>query len=502
METLSEREQEFRRLGLADGLSQTLFKKNRQQFIRMFKEALGDKQAANSLAFFKGASEVPLYSSDVSYPEYQEAFFYYLFGVSEMDCYGVIDLEREKTILFMPKLDNYYKIWMTLLTTDEYKKKYHLIDEIHFTDALPDFFKNFQPSTVYLNLGVNSDSGLTTMTPEDKFFKETCPDVKVDTTLLHNVLCESRVIKNDEEIDIMRWASKITGEAHQNVMRNVKAGQRESQLESFFRYDCEQKYFCGRVQPYHSICGCGPTAATLHYHDNNKWLVDGQMMLTDQGHQVHHYVSDVTTSFPVNGKFTQKQKDIYNIVLKANRTVMNAMKPGVIYKDMHLLSERITLEGLKELGLVEGDVSEMLEKRLGFIFQPHGLGHLIGLDVHDVGGYLEDITPKRDERPGLKNLRTAREMKAGMCMTIEPGCYFRDFLLQGELDKDKLNIDLKYINLEKVREYQKEVSGVRIEDVVLITETGCELLSDNVPRTVEQIEACMKGEDWAKLPNP
>lgn len=185
---------------------------------------------------------------------------------------------------------------------------------------------------------------------------------------MHNILSESRVIKNDEEIKIMRWASKITCEAHCNVMRNVKPGQRESQLESFFKYDCEQRYFCGRVQPYHSICGCGPGAATLHYHDNDKWLKDGEMMLTDQGHQVHHYTSDVTTSFPVNGKFTQKQKHIYDLVLKANRTVFSALKPGVNWKDMHLLAERVTLEGLIELGLISGDVEEMLEGRVGFIF--------------------------------------------------------------------------------------------------------------------------------------
>jgi len=209
------------------------------------------------------------------------------------------------------------------------------------------------------------------------------------------------------------------------------------------------------------------------------------MMLTDQGHQVHHYVSDVTTSFPVNGVFTEKQKHIYNIVLKANRAVLNALKPGINWKEMHLLAERITLEGLKELGLIDGDIDEMLNGRFGFIFQPHGLGHLIGLDTHNVGGYLENVTPERDMKPGLKNLRTARDMKAGMCMTIEPGCYFRDFLLDAQFDKAKLNVDLKYLNLDKIREYQKEVGGVRIEDVVLITEDGAELLSNNVPRTVE-----------------
>jgi Xaa-Pro dipeptidase len=167
---------------------------------------------------------------------------------------------------------------------------------------------------------------------------------------------------------------------------------------------------------------------------------------------------------------------------------------------MHLLSEKVMLSGLVELGLLTGDVDEMLAGRVGFIFQPHGLGHLIGLDVHDAGGYLESpAVPKRDQRPGLKNLRTARLMSPGMVMTIEPGCYFRDFLLDGELDKEKLNIDLKYLNRDKIREYQAEVGGVRIEDVVAITADGCELMSFGVPRTTEEIESCMKNEDWTKV---
>lgn len=163
-----------------------------------------------------------------------------------------------------------------------------------------------------------------------------------------------------------------------------------------------------------------------------------------------------------------------------------------------MLSERTMLEGLKNLGIVDGDIDEMLEGRVGFIFQPHGLGHLIGLEVHDVGGYAKGL-PERDMRPGLKNLRTARDIKAGMAITIEPGIYFRDFLLNGELPKDKLDIDLKYLNLELIREYQKEVNGVRIEDDVFITEDGCENMSYNIPRSVEEIEACMAGQDWTKV---
>ena len=171
----------------------------------------------------------------------------------------------------------------------------------------------------------------------------------------------------------------------------------------------------------------------------------------DQAHGVHHYASDITSSFPVNGKFTKKQKDIYELVLKANRAVMGIVKPGVSWVDMHLLAERIILEGLIELGILNGNLEEMQEGRVGYLFFPHGLGHFIGLDVHDMGGYTKE-TPPRIMKPGLKNLRTSRVMKAGMTITIEPGCYFRDYLFTGEYG-DKLPIDNKYVNQDLVREY-------------------------------------------------
>ena len=162
---------------------------------------------------------------------------------------------------------------------------------------------------------------------------------------------------------------------------------------------------------------------------------------------------------------------------------------------MHKLAERTILTGLVELGCLTGNVEDMLEKRIGFIFMPHGLGHLIGLDVHDVGGYLKN-TPARNTLPGLKSLRTARVMEVGMCITIEPGCYFRDFLLNGEIPKEYFEFDLSCLNLEKIREYKKEIAGVRLEDCVLITTDGNECLSYDIPRTTDAIEKCMAGQEW------
>ena len=139
------------------------------------------------------------------------------------------------------------------------------------------------------------------------------------------------------------------------------------------------------------------------------------------------------------------------MVLKANRTVMDNLKPGVSWIEMHLLSERVILEGLRDLGLISGDLEEMQAARIGYIFMPHGLGHLIGLEVHEVGGYLSTTSARRTE-PGLRNVRCGRVMEVGTCITIEPGIYFRDFLLKGEFG-DNLSIDLKYLNMDKIKEY-------------------------------------------------
>lgn len=173
-----------------------------------------------------------------------------------------------------------------------------------------------------------------------------------------------------------------------------------------------------------------------------------------------------------------------------------ALKPGISWVDMHLLAEKIILTGLKGLGLVKGDIQEMLDGRIGYIFMPHGLGHLVGLETHDVGGYLKN-TPPRIMKPGLKNLRTSRVMEEGTIITVEPGIYFRDFLLKGEFGAELAIADpALYLNLEAIAEYQKEISGVRIEDMILVTADGCDNLSKELPRTVAEIEACMAGNPW------
>lgn len=244
-----------------------------------------------------------------------------------------------------------------------------------------------------------------------------------------------------------------------------------------------------RQMSYTCICASGNNASVLHYGHagapNDKRINTEDLCLFDMGGEYYCYGSDITCSYPANGKFNPKQKFIYETVLKSNRAVLAAMRPGVSYMDMHILSDKIMLEEFLKAGLVTGDVNEMLEHRISAIFQPHGLGHFLGIDTHDVGGYLEGTA--RSTKPGLKSLRLHRQLEAGMVLTVEPGVYFIDYLLD-EAFQD--SVKSKFLVKEEIEKF-RGMGGVRIEDNILITETGSELFTD-VPRTVEEIETFMK----------
>uniref|UniRef100_A0A0V0J5S1 Xaa-Pro dipeptidase n=1 Tax=Schistocephalus solidus TaxID=70667 RepID=A0A0V0J5S1_SCHSO len=242
--------------------------------------------------------------------------------------------------------------------------------------------------------------------------------------------------------------------------------------------------------PYDCLRGCD--CAVLHYGHagtpNERLIEDGDMCLFDMGGEYYCYCSDITCSYPVNGKFTADQRLIYEAVLSAVNAVLSCLRPGVHWPNMHRLAERKILESLVAGGLLQGDVSEMLEAHLGAVFMPHGLGHLMGCDVHDVAGYTKN-TPARSTHPGLRNLRTSRDLQANMVLTVEPGCYFIPRLLA---EAAASPVQSQFLVIDEIQRFQK-FGGVRIEEDVLITETGCEVLSD-VPRTVAEIESWMAAE--------
>ncbi|KZC04075.1 Xaa-Pro dipeptidase [Dufourea novaeangliae] len=279
-----------------------------------------------------------------------------------------------------------------------------------------------------------------------------------------------RVIKTPQEIEVLEYVVKISSDAHKAIMRTVKPGLAEFQAEAAFMHYVYSKGGCRHVS-YTCICGSGHNASILHYGHagapNNRVIKDGDMCLFDMGGNYYGYAADITCSFPANGKFTEDQKMVYNAVLAARNAVMNAAKPDVVWTDMHLLANKTMLASLKDGGLLTGDVDDMIKAGLNEVFQPHGLGHLMGLDVHDVGGYLPGY-PERSSAPGLRKLRTARALAAGMVLTIEPGCYFIDCLLDAALNNPDQS---KFIVAEKLKRF-RGWGGVRIEDDVLVTETG------------------------------
>lgn len=263
----------------------------------------------------------------------------------------------------------------------------------------------------------------------------------MDNEVLHPAISECRVFKTPLELDVMRYTNRISSAAHREVMKKIRPGMTEYQLESIFQHYC---YYTGgaRFMSYTCICAAGENGAVLHYGHagapNDTTVRNGDMCLFDMGCEYYCYASDITCSFPVSGVFTGDQKKIYNAVLKASRAVMAAVKPGVSWVDMHLLADETQLSELIKCGLLQGDLSEMMKERLGAVFMPHGLGHFMGIDTHDVGGYQKD-SPSRPKEAGLKSLRTARVLEAGMVITIEPGIYFIDALLDKALQDPKIS---------------------------------------------------------------
>ncbi|KIH62666.1 aminopeptidase P domain protein [Ancylostoma duodenale] len=460
-------------------VSAKLFAENRSRLVA----ALKGKTIPGSVVLLQGGSEKNRYNTDAEDLPFrqqffitQESYFFWAFGVHESDFFGVIDVDSGKSCLFAPTLDPSYAIWDGKINDEAWFKNKYEVDDVRFNKdkVISDYLLKQNAKKLLLLRAENTDSG-NVLEPATFAGKEL---FNVDIELLYPIIAELRVFKTDRElqdptygshcIKVMRYACKIASEAHRATMKAIRAGLYEYQMES----------------------GCN--GSILHYGHanapNEKQIKDGDMCLFDMGPEYNCYASDVTTSFPANGKFTEKQKIVYNAVLDANLSVFKSAKPGVRWTDMHILAERVILCHLKKAGLLKGEVDDMLAARIGAVFMPHGLGHFLGLDVHDCGGYLGDALP-RSKLAGLKSLRTTRTLKERMVITIEPGCYFIDTLLDAAFKNPE---QAKFLVKEEIDKYRGE-GGVRIEDDVVIWEKGNENMND-VPRTVEEIEQFMASE--------
>ncbi|KAJ1454905.1 peptidase M24, structural domain-containing protein [Pelagophyceae sp. CCMP2097] len=449
----------------------------------------------SGLAVFRGGDARERFDTDHEELFRQESYFQYLFGVKEPGWWGVIDVETGEATLLMPQLAPEYAVWMGRIETCAEASLRYGVRVVYVSQLGAIVAK---AASVFVMKGVNSDSGtdISDVLP----VKPTLLDAGVsasivdESPLLFQALAEARVHKSSEELNLLAYVSYVSSLAHVTVMRSVKAGDYEYQLEARFLAACSESGGC-RNCAYTAICACGPNSAVLHYGHagapNDKRLSEGDVTLLDMGAEYHCYASDITCSFPVRGTFDADQRMVYEGVLAAQKNVLGAMKPGASWADMHLLAEKTILDHLVSGGVLVGAIDDLVAAGIGAVFLPCGLGHFIGLDTHDVGGYLP-ANPPRSERNGLKKLRTARVLAENMVLTVEPGIYFIDALLDPATAEGAPT--RKFFDLDRLADF-RGFGGVRLEDVVAVTENGVENYT-LCPRTCDEVEAVMRGEQW------
>ncbi|KAL0558475.1 hypothetical protein IC582_003048 [Cucumis melo] len=470
-----------------------LYVTNRQKLLKSFRQHLSDSaRPLQGIVLLQGGDERTRYDTDHLELFRQESYFAYLFGVIEPGFYGAIDIASGKSILFAPKLPPDYAVWSGEIKPLSYFKEKYDVSMAYHTDeiaaVLHKLYPELEKPLLFLLHGLNTDSKNYAVPANF----EGIDTFVTDLNTLHPILTECRVLKSELELALIQFANDVSSEAHVQVMRNIKVGMKEYQLESLFLHHTYMYGGC-RHCSYTCICATGDNSAVLHYGHaaapNDRTLEDGDIALFDMGAEYQFYGSDITCSFPVNGKFTSDQSLIYNAVLKAHDAVISVMKPGINWVEMHKLAEKIILESLTEGSVLVGDVMDMMAERLGAVFMPHGLGHFLGIDTHDPGGFLQGL--ERPEGPGLSSLRTVRDLKEGMVITVEPGCYFIDALLDPAMENSKTS---KFFNVEAVNRF-RGFGGVRIESDLLVTANGCRNMT-NCPRETWEIEAVMAGSPW------
>ncbi|CAM9170606.1 unnamed protein product, partial [Ectocarpus fasciculatus] len=449
----------------------------------------------SGVILIKGGEEQNQYDTDIELVFRQDSWFNYLFGVMEPGFWGVISLTTGATTLLMPRHFPDYAVWCGDVKPPSHFKAHYDVEDVIFTDEVDTFLPGAiaaegTGARIHTLSGSNSDSGLSV--------NQTYPSLKLDApfddSAFHHILSTARVTKSEAEIAVMHYSAYVASNAHVAVMRSTKPGMMEYELEARFLFEI-YKNGGARKCAYTNICACGPNNAVLHYGHaaapNDCVLEDTHMALLDMGADYHGYVSDITCSFPIIGKFTADQKTIFEGVFNAQVAVYEMAKPGALWSDCHLAAEREVLKALISLGVLQGDLDAMQAAAVGSVFMPHGLGHLIGCDTHDVGGYV-DGTPSRHSRDGLKKLRTARALEANMVLTNEPGCYFIDMLLDRALANPE---QAPFFNTEVLPRFRRS-GGVRLEDVFVIRESG---VIDNLttcPRLVSEVESVMAGGPW------
>jgi len=446
------------------------------------------KEMSAGLILLPGNQESAFNYPANTYSFRQDSSFLYFFGLDHPDLAGVIDLDKGTDYIFGNDVDIDDIIWMGKQPTIKDQATKVGVEhsaplkelELLVKDALEKGRKvHFLPpyrgeNMIWLSdlLGLHHSKIKTNASEE-----------------LIKAVIKLRMVKDDLEVNEIEKMIDIAWLMHTTAMKMAKPGVVEQEIAGVI-----EGIALSYAGPVSFPVILSINGQTLHNHYHGNTLEEGRMLVCDAGCESSlHYASDITRTVPVGGKFSQRQKEIYEIVLKANLAATAAVKPGVPFREIHLLAATEIVKGLNAMGIMKGDVAEAVNKGAHTLFFPHGLGHPLGLDVHDLEGMGENLVGYDDEVTrskefGLAFLRFGRKLQKNFVMTIEPGIYFIPELIDIWKEENKL---AEFINYDKVETY-KDFGGIRIEDDILVTENGVRVLGKPIPKTVEEIEKLMK----------
>lgn len=443
------------------------------------RKALAEK-VGSGMIFITGNTESPMNYRDNIYRFRQDSNFRYFFGLDLPNLHALINCDTGEEIIFGDEFTLEDIIWIgpheSIRSLADKVGIHNVVSSSKITKYIySNATVHFTPPYRHDNMIMLADLlGIAPSTLKAK-----------SSARLIQAIVDIRSYKTAEEIIQMTDAVNITRAMHLAAMKATSPGKYEYEVVSEIRKTHLSKHSELAYPVIFSVNG-----QTLHNHHHDNKMLDGQLALNDSGAEnTFGYAGDVTRTFPVNGTFSQKQKDIYNLVLKMEKDCIESLRPGLAYRDVHIASNRIMLDGMKDLGLVKGSVDDMLVAGVGGLFMPHGLGHMIGMDVHDMEDLGEEFVGygegyERSTQLGLKSLRLARKLEEGFVLTVEPGIYFIPELI------DKMQSDsqfTEFVNYNKLESY-KDFGGIRIEDNILVTAEGQEIIGDYIPKEVSELE--------------
>jgi Xaa-Pro aminopeptidase len=412
-----------------------------------------------SVAIIPAAREATR-SNDTQYRFRQDSDFYYLTGFEEPEAIAIISPANEhKYTLFVRPRDPEQEIWVGRRAGVEGAKSEFGANEsfpiAEFEEKLQDILDG--ADKLYYRLGVNTELDAAIIRKITQMRALNRKPIHPPRTIIDpaTIVHEMRVLKSAEEIELMQRAADIAAEAHVVAMKAVKPGMKEYEVEAIIEQIFRQRGAAG--PSYNSIVGAGANATVLHYINNDSELRDGELLLVDAGAEYKGYASDITRTFPINGRYSKAQREIYDLVLETQMSCVEMVRPGVTHDELKSHSVEMLTEGMVKLGLLKGKPEDLIKQEKYKQFYMHGLGHLLGIDVHDVGIYYYD--------------KQSRALEPGVVMTVEPGIY---------VAPDTKDIPEQYLGI-----------GVRIEDDVLCTANGPRVLTTKVPKQADEIEALM-----------